>query len=70
MDEETTRLVEAYGLDKEAWRLERWYSYRPRMEALKKRAADGEALGENETKELVEYNRKMAEEEWDRHNDI
>lgn len=70
MDEETIRLVEKYGLDKEAWRLKEFYEYEPRMQMLNKKVARGESISEHERGELIVYNRRMEEAEFDRINDI
>jgi hypothetical protein len=64
------KAIRAYGFDDRLIEQYNWYNYRPKMNEIKKRFARGEKLCKHDLEELEKYEKMIADEEFDRNNDI
>ena len=64
------RAIRAYGFVEQLIKQHEWYSYRPRMNALKERVANGGKACNHDLNELAKYNAMIEEERFDRSCDI
>ena len=64
------KAIRSQGLDNELLKRHDWYGYRPKMNEIQAKVARGEKVCKYYQDELIKYGKMLADEEFDRQNDI